>query len=124
MPQGPARLHQLFGDDGTAWAYLKRRGFIIQSPFMGRIIPPYLGYKITSREEDAIDYLFMEWDWVYDPLGAPSVALGRSRLRQPRRWLLRRSAGPLRVIDKYLRRWQMWWWEVRHRREEWEADRD
>jgi len=33
----------------------------------GIIFPKKLGYKMTEREGDAIDYLCDEWDYAYSP---------------------------------------------------------
>lgn len=131
MPQGPAHLHARFGDDGTAWAYLRRRGY---RNGRGVINPPWVGYVMTDPEWDAVVYLVQEWDWWFDRSGAPGEAPGGSMVSQARRWLLRVSSGPLRVWDKYEARWAMWWicvakYELRKRwyyatgrREEWDGD--
>lgn len=107
MPSGPAHLHLLFGDDWNAWVYLRRRGFTNDK---GIASPPWQGHKITEMEEKAIDYLFMEWDWCYNPLAAPETPPERSMLLSWRAWALRVLSGPLRVRDKHLRSWQMWWY--------------
>lgn len=107
MPSGPAHLHLRFGDDWTAWMYLKRRGFT-HSRFI--VKPPFRGYKITKGESDAIDYLWLEWDWAYAPSLAPETPPEGSLLRRALRWLLRASSGLLRVRDKHLRSYQMWWY--------------
>lgn len=106
MPQGPAHLHIRFGDDWVAWLYLKRRGFGMHK-FV--VTPPYFGYVLSNKEWDAATYLCLEWDWEYDRDGGPERSQGASRLSQARSWLLRVSSGPLRVWDKHLRSWQMWW---------------
>lgn len=108
MPSGPAHLHERYVDDSVAWTYLRRRGFT-QTRFV--VAPPYRGYKLTKGESDAIDYLWMEWDWAYAPTEAPERPVERSRLSQALRWVSRVSSGPLRVTDAYLtrrrhRRWQ------------------
>jgi hypothetical protein len=36
----------------------------------GVIRPKVDGYKPTKRESDAIDYLFLEWDFCYEPRAA------------------------------------------------------
>lgn len=66
-PQATPELCAKFpGDDAEALAVLEAnfhtrlRGFIIR--------PKVSGYKPTEREDDAIDYLFHEWDWGYSPL--------------------------------------------------------
>lgn len=109
MPSGPAHLHERFGDDWTAWLYLRRRGFTADK---GVVSPPWRGHTVTEGESDAIDYLFMEWDWAYLPDRAPEKPPERSRLLRWRAWLSRVSSGPLRVRDKYLGRWHMWWYCV------------
>lgn len=118
MPSGPAYLHRMFGDDWVAWTYLRRRGFFrVQG---GIIVPPYQGYKPNQREENALGYLFMEWDWCYEPSRALPMGIGMLRLHQYRLRLRRLFAGPLRVWDKHVRNWSMWWhcvarYEIRKR---------
>lgn len=101
MPSGPAHLHIRYVDDSVAWRYLKRRGFT-ERRFIIR--PPHANHKLTGGESDAIDYLWMEWDWAYAPSLAPVEDAGASRVSQARRWLSRVFSGPLRVIDSYLAR--------------------
>ena len=131
MPSGPAHLHRRFGDDGTAWAYLKRRGFHCHR---GIILPPYRWYDATKGEWDAILYLVQEWDWDYDWLMAPDGPPAASPLYRAVRTVRRASAGPLRVWDKHWTRLQMWyycvarynvrkWWYIgTGRRKMWEGD--
>jgi hypothetical protein len=60
MPQGPAHLHEKFGDDSTAWQVLEKN-FRQRS---GIIYPKSSLYEeFTQDENDAIDYLILEWDW-------------------------------------------------------------
>ena len=68
MPSGPAHLHKRYVDDDVAWQYLRRRGFTRRR---GVIAPPYRGHRLSKGESDAIDYLWMEWDWSYAPSEAP-----------------------------------------------------
>lgn len=107
MPQGPAHLHVQFGDDGTAWNYLKRLGFTNNK---GMIHPPYRSYSISEEEWDAITYLAQEWDWDFSRAGAPEGVFATSWPHQYRRWAMRRLAGALRVRDKHVTRLQMWWY--------------
>lgn len=65
MPQGPAHLHEKFGDDGVAWEWLESRGFTHNK---GVIKKPHAKYVLTDADYDAIDYLILEWDWDYDVL--------------------------------------------------------
>lgn len=109
MPQGPAHLHRLFGDDGNAWYYLQLRGFTHSK---GIIAPPHRHHRLTQMEENAVDYLFMEWDWAYAPTRATETPPERSMLLSWGLWLRRASSGPLRVIDKHKRSLQMWWYCV------------
>lgn len=66
MPQASPKLRAKFpGGDREAWAVLipnfGHRLFVIY--------PKVSTHKITKREGDAIDYLFHEWDYMYDPEG-------------------------------------------------------
>ena len=62
MPQAPNRLRAKFpGHDSEALE-------VIQENFTedsGRIRPKVAGYKPTKRESDALDYLWLEWDYSY-----------------------------------------------------------
>lgn len=62
MPSGPPHLHEKFGDDGVAWAFLKERGFT----HIKCVIQPKDNHELTNDELDAIDYLILEWDWDYN----------------------------------------------------------
>lgn len=63
MPQAPDRLRTKFADDGTALRVIAVN-FVDKK---GVISPKVKGYKPTKREQDAIDYLWLEWDYAYDP---------------------------------------------------------
>lgn len=61
MPQAPKYLTDKFEDDCAAWDILdkggfKERSFIIYHPE---------ARKPNKEENEAIDYLIMEWDWDY-----------------------------------------------------------
>lgn len=106
MPSGPAHLHARFGDDWVAWKYLQRRGFTMAKGFVS---PPFQSYVMSQMEDDAVDYLLMEWDWDYNVARAPESLSAASPLGRCRRYLLRLFSGPLRVRDRHLRDLQMWW---------------
>ena len=110
MPSGPAHLHARFVNDSVAWDYLRRRGFK-HKRFV--ISPPYRQYQLTKGESDAIDYLWMEWDWAYAPSEAHGTCLEATRVYRARAWLSRVSSGPLRVRDAYLARLRHRLWSKR-----------
>lgn len=61
MPQAPEHLRASW-NDFSAWLQLRpnfveRSGVILKKP----------GYKPTEDDFSAIDYLFLEWDYGYDP---------------------------------------------------------
>ena len=65
MPQATDELRAKFpGWDSEALAVLDAN-FTVSSG--GVIRPKALGYQPTEREDDAIDYLFQEWDYGYSP---------------------------------------------------------
>lgn len=65
MPSAPTWLCDLFpGDDEEALKVLERN-FVVPRGFI--IHPKVAGYKPTQRENEAIDYMFMEWDYGYTP---------------------------------------------------------
>lgn len=67
MPQASPELCAKFpGDDAEALDVLEAN-FIVASN--GIIYPKDTTYTPTGREVDAIDYLFGEWDYCYDPNG-------------------------------------------------------
>lgn len=61
MPQGPAHLHEKFGDVGPAWDVLKDN-FHCKA---GMIYPKSSLHEPTKEEDEAIDYLCLEWDFGY-----------------------------------------------------------
>jgi hypothetical protein len=63
MPQGPAHLHAMFGDDSTAWTYLSN--FYDDR---GIIRPKIAGTQPTEKQFQAIDYLCLEWDYGYEEI--------------------------------------------------------
>lgn len=67
MPQASDELRAKFpGHDEEAFKVLEEN-FVVRRD--GMIVPKVKGYKPTPREDDAIDYLFHEWDYGYDPDG-------------------------------------------------------
>ena len=64
MPQAPDELREKFPDgDGEAWEVLEAN-FVDNR---GLISPKQKGYTPTDRENEAIDYLWLEWDYAYTP---------------------------------------------------------
>lgn len=64
MPTASEELQTQFADDGAAWKVLRERF----EDDRGTIRPTHEPRPTLSREEsDAIDYLFYEWDYCYDP---------------------------------------------------------
>jgi len=59
MPQGRAVLRGEFGDDATAWNFLKALGFT-EYRFIIRVP---VGRTLTKKENDAIEFLVTEYDW-------------------------------------------------------------
>ena len=67
MPQATDELRAKFpGWDGEALDVI-RENFTVNRG--GLIYPKVKGYKPTQREDEAIDYLFQEWDYAYSPDG-------------------------------------------------------
>ena len=67
MPQATDELRAKFpGYDQEAFAVIKANFTISRG---GVIYPKQIGYTMTARESDAIDYLFHEWDYAYSPVG-------------------------------------------------------
>jgi len=65
MPSATEELRAKFpGDDREAIDILTAN-FVIGRG--GNIYPVVKGYKPTLREEEALDYLFHEWDYTYTP---------------------------------------------------------
>lgn len=66
MPQATEELRAKFpGDDQEAFAVLEAN---FNTSRGGMITPKVLGYKPTEREDEALDYLFHEWDYGYSPV--------------------------------------------------------
>ena len=67
MPQASDELRAKFpGDDQEAFAVIKANFTISRG---GVIYPKQIGYTMTEREGEAIDYLCDEWDYAYSPIG-------------------------------------------------------
>lgn len=65
MPSAWPELQAKFpGYDQEALDVIKDN-YIVSKGFV--IYPKTKGYKGTQREEDALDYLFYEWDFAYSP---------------------------------------------------------
>jgi hypothetical protein len=65
MPQASEELRAKFPEgEGQAMKVLEAN-FILHKGFVYR--PKVRDYKPTPREDDAIDYLFHEWDFAYEP---------------------------------------------------------
>lgn len=63
MPSGPPELQREFGDDATALEFIDKnyevgKGFVIR--------PRVAGYKATAKENRALDYLWLEWDYGFE----------------------------------------------------------
>jgi hypothetical protein len=64
MPQATEELRAKFpGNDCEAFEVLKGNF----NDHAGVIYPKTVGYEMTEREGDAIDYLCDEWDYCYSP---------------------------------------------------------
>ena len=64
MPQATQELRDKFpGDDKEALKVIEDN-FIVHKGFVIR--PKVKDYKPTQREDDALDYLFHEWDYGYE----------------------------------------------------------
>lgn len=68
MPQAHQYLRDKFEDDSTAWEILDGNF----SDCAGLIYPKVAGYMPTNEENDALDYLFLEWDYGYSPVEPPT----------------------------------------------------
>ena len=67
MPQASDELRAKFpGDDQEALAVIDANFWISRG---GVIYPKQIGYQMTEREGEAIDYLCDEWDYAYSPIG-------------------------------------------------------
>lgn len=63
MPQASEELRAKFpGHDQEAFAVIEAN---FHTNCGGIIYPKAVGYQMTERESDAIDYLFHEWDYSY-----------------------------------------------------------
>lgn len=60
MPQAPDYLRKQFADDGEALDAI-RVGYYVDKGFIIR--PRYKGYEPSERENNALDYLWLEWDY-------------------------------------------------------------
>ncbi len=60
MPQGPAHLHERYGDDWAAWKYLAARSW---RQHKGRFWYDGPIRDLEQEERDAAAYLVLEWDW-------------------------------------------------------------
>lgn len=67
MPQATPELAAKFPGGDTEALQVIKANFVVPRGFV--IHPKVKGYKPTEREDDAIDYLFHEWDYGYDPNG-------------------------------------------------------
>ena len=61
MPQAPGYLQAMFKDDADAWRHLSN--FYDDH---GVIRPKIAGTVPTEKQIDAIDYLWLEWDYAYE----------------------------------------------------------
>lgn len=61
MPSGPPELHAYFQNDTNAMNLLLSHGYTCSKDFIIR--PPNKKHISTSKENDAIDYLVLEWDY-------------------------------------------------------------
>jgi hypothetical protein len=62
MPKATSHLRAKFDSDAAAFAVLGDN-----FTNMHGVISPRAGYKPTDADHDAIDYLFQEWDYGYEP---------------------------------------------------------
>lgn len=65
MPQAPDYLRAMFEDDGAAWKVLGDKF----DEKAGVIFPKDPKHVVTEQEGHALDYLWLEWDYCYDPKG-------------------------------------------------------
>lgn len=63
MPQGPVYLHKMFGTDGVALRALDKNFNVNRGSL---ITPKDPDYTPNHYENMALDYLFLEWDYVYE----------------------------------------------------------
>lgn len=69
MPQATDKLRNLWNDDDgvddvKATRHLQERGFIFTR---GGMIVASVDHEFTEKDYSAIDYMFQEWDYGYDP---------------------------------------------------------
>lgn len=64
MPQSPPELRAKFPDGDLEALRVLKENFVIDQS--GVIHPRAWGYEPTSRENEAIDYLWLEWDYGYE----------------------------------------------------------
>ena len=64
MPSATPELQAKFpGCDREAFEVLKKN----YNEKAGVFYPKVVDYKATEREDDALDYMFHEWDYGYEP---------------------------------------------------------
>jgi hypothetical protein len=66
MPQAPQYLREMFDGDAAAYKVLAANFSISRG---GVIYPNDPTYIPTEAESNAIDYLWLEWDYCYSPTG-------------------------------------------------------
>lgn len=71
MPQATNDLKKRWLSDGCALSQLGKN-----FTYSAGIIRPVLGYTPTADDISAIDYLFQEWDYGYEPAEAVHVVDG------------------------------------------------
>ena len=69
MPQAPDDLRAKWTCE-SALAHLKKDGRFLED---GGILRPAMGVTLTQDDKDAIDYLWLEWDFGYDPTPLPQA---------------------------------------------------
>lgn len=67
MPQASQELRDKFPGDDQEALHVIENNFTVDKGFVIR--PKTAGYKPTEREDDALDYLFHEWDFAVDMNG-------------------------------------------------------
>lgn len=70
MPQAPQHLRDKFEDDGAAWAILDKHYYADKS---GVIHPKDSNRTPTPEEGDALDYLWLEWDYGYSTITSINI---------------------------------------------------
>lgn len=80
MPQASDELRAMFpGQDQEAFEVIDPN-FVVSKG--GVIYPKVSGYQPTEREDYALDYLFDEWDYCYDPEGT-DAKYSKVRIKSP-----------------------------------------